>query len=110
MSVSNDLPRKVLREKCRGKRLLSDLSITRQLPQNIPIWFEFNSGQRINLNSNLIIEDTTGLYQFLRHCGQRTIAKQINVSSRFVLVPRIHAHVFIKRIIVIGNFNIVLLL
>jgi|25_taG_2_1085351.scaffolds.fasta_scaffold22865_1 hypothetical protein len=91
MSVSNDLPRKVLREKCRGKRLLSDLSITRQLPQNIPIWFEFNSGQRINLNSNVIIEDTTGLYQFLRHCGQRTIAKQINVSSRFVLVPRIHA-------------------
>jgi len=53
---------KLLGKKCRGKRLLSDPSITRKLPQNIPIWFEFNSGQRINLNSNVIIEDTTGLY------------------------------------------------
>lgn len=82
---------KLLGKKCRDKRLLlSNLSITRQLPQNIPIWFEFDSGKRINLNSNVIIEDTTGLYQFLRRRGQRTIAKQINVSSRFVLVPRIH--------------------
>ncbi len=30
-------------------------------------------------------------YQFLRHCGQRTIAKQVDVSSRFVPVPHIHA-------------------
>ena len=84
---------KFLWKKCRDKRLflLSDLFITRQLPQKIPIWFEFYSGQRINLSSNVILEDTTGLYQFLRYRGQRLIARQIRVNSKFVSVPRLYA-------------------
>lgn len=70
---------------------ITDLSMTQPLFQDIPIWFEFDSGQRINLNSSVIFEDTTGLYQFLRCRGQRLIAKQIRVNSKFVAVPRFYA-------------------
>jgi|SRR5699024_5093136 len=81
---------KLLGKKCRDKRfLLNDFSITQLLPQDIPIWFEFDSGRRIDLNSNVIIEDITGLYQFLRCRGQLIIARQINVNSKFILVPRL---------------------
>ncbi len=45
--------------------------------QHIPIWFEFKSGQCVDINSQVIIDDTTGLIQFLRYQGQRLIAKQI---------------------------------
>ena len=70
---------------------LTDFAMIQPLSQDIPIWFEFDSGQLINLNSSVIFEDTTGLYQFLRCRGQRLIAKQIRVNSKFVAVPRFYA-------------------
>lgn len=48
---------------------LTDFAIRQPLSQSIPIWFEVDSGRRIDLNSNITIEDTTGLYQFLRCRG-----------------------------------------
>ena len=69
--------------------LSTDIAMTQLLPQDIPIWFEFDSGRRIDLNSNVIIEDITGLYQFLRCRGQLIIARQISVNSKFILVPRL---------------------
>ena len=50
--------------------------------QHYPIWFEFESGRRIDLNSNIVIEDSSGLYQFLLLRGQRMIAKQVQNESR----------------------------
>ena len=70
---------------------LTDFAIRQPLSQSIPIWFEFDSGRCIDLNSNVIIEDTTGLYQFLRYRGQRIIARQLNMNSKFILVPRLDA-------------------
>lgn len=49
---------------------------TVSLQQHIPIWFEFEPGNRIDLNSHVIIEDPRGLYQFLQYRGQHMIAKQ----------------------------------
>lgn len=69
--------------------LQTDFAIRQPLSPSIPIWFEFDSGKRINLNGDVIIEDITGLYQFLRCRGQRIIAKKINVNSNFV--PRLNA-------------------
>ncbi len=40
---------------------LTDFAIRQPLFQSIPIWFEVDSGRRIDLNSNIIIEDTTAL-------------------------------------------------
>lgn len=72
---------------------LTDFAIRQPLSQRIPIWFEVDSGRRIDLNSNITIEDTTGLYQFLRCRGQHIIARQLNMNSKFVLVPHLNAPV-----------------
>jgi len=69
--------------------LLTDLAMKQPLYGDIPIWFEFDSGHRINLNGYVIIEDTTGLYQFLRCHGEQIIAKKKTMNSRFILVPRL---------------------
>lgn len=50
-----------------------------------PIWFEFESGSRIDINSNTVIEDPLGLYQFLRFRGQRIIVKQAKNKSKVSL-------------------------
>lgn len=54
------------------------------LPQQYTaIWFEF--GRRIDLNSHVIMEDPTGLYQFLHVKGQKRIAKQLQISCELPL-------------------------
>ena len=40
---------------------LTDFAIRQPLSQSISIWFEVDSGKRIDLNSNITIEDRTGL-------------------------------------------------
>lgn len=56
------------------------------LPQQYTaIWFEFEFGRRIDLNSHVIMEDPTGLYQFLRVKGQKRIAKQLQISRELSL-------------------------
>lgn len=45
--------------------------------QYYSIWFEFESGRRIDLSSNIVIEDPLGLYEFLRFRGQGMIDKQL---------------------------------
>lgn len=55
-----------------------------------PIWFEFECGNRIDLNSNIIIEDPRGLYHFLRSSGQQLIAQQSkhgNLTSQRLSIP-----------------------
>lgn len=69
--------------------LLTDLAMKPPLYGDIPIWFEFDSGHRINLNAYVIIEDTTGLYQFLRCRGEQLIAKKMTIKSKFMPVSRL---------------------
>ena len=64
----------------------SCFSHAHQLPQQYTaIWFEFESGRRIDLTSHVVMEDPTGLYQFLRVKGQKRIAKQLQISRELSL-------------------------
>ena len=53
-----------------------------RLHQYEPIWFEFESSNRVDLNSHMIIEDPTGLFQFLRFRGREIIARNIKINCK----------------------------
>ncbi len=71
---------------------LSLISHAPQSQQHIPIWFIFESGSRIDLNSHVIIEDPRGLYQFLQFRGQHMLTKQL--KNNLKITPRVQQPIF----------------
>ena len=61
----------------------------------IPIWFEFEGGTRVDLNSPMIIEDPRGLYHFLRCNGQQLIAQQRRFKTQ--MHPKLSPIIFYER-------------